>query len=383
MAKKVSILGSTGSIGTNTVKLLTSTHSDYQVNALTAANNVELLAEQARNLKAKMAVISNTALYNELKDKLFGTNIQVKAGEEGLLEAASDGNDLVVSALVGIAGLKPTMAAINAKTNIALANKECLVCAGRLMTLAASANNVKIIPVDSEHSAIFQVFETSNKEKIEKIILTASGGAFRDLTKEELPFVTKEQALNHPNWKMGPKVTIDSATLMNKALEVIEAYYLFEMPLEKIEVLIHRESIIHSMVAYIDGSVLAQLGVPDMRTPISYALSWPKREMVIMDRLNLAKIGSLNFAEADNEKYPALALARKVLALGESYPIVMNAANEVAVSAFLNDKIKFIDIIPLLEEAISKLALPAPNTIEEVMAIDQQARQVTNELLAK
>ncbi|MBX7147260.1 MAG: 1-deoxy-D-xylulose-5-phosphate reductoisomerase, partial [Alphaproteobacteria bacterium] len=309
--RTITILGSTGSVGKSTVDLLQRHSNYYSVEALTAKDNVELLAEQARQLNVKTAVIANSKKYQELKNILFGTHIEVAAGEEAVVEAAARPAEWVMAAIMGAAGLEPTMAAVQRGAMVALANKECLVCAGELMMMAVKKHNAVMLPVDSEHNAIFQVFDFDKVKDVEKIILTASGGPFRLMENHMMEHVTPAQALAHPIWSMGAKISIDSATMMNKGLELIEAHHLFGLPEDKIDILIHPQSIIHSMVSYIDGSVLAQLGTPDMRIPIAYALSWPKQRISTPSkRLDLAEISELTFTKPDVHKFPALSLVR-------------------------------------------------------------------------
>ncbi|AIL64549.1 1-deoxy-D-xylulose 5-phosphate reductoisomerase [Rickettsiales bacterium Ac37b] len=381
MVKKISILGSTGSIGKNSVKLIYSQLEKFEVQALTSNQNVELLVKQALQLQAKLAVIADETLYNKLKLALEGTNIKVAAGISGLLEAACMENDLVISAIVGIAGLKPTMAAIEKGSNIALANKECLVCAGDIMTSYARAKQVQIIPVDSEHSAIFQLLGQDNIN-IEKIILTASGGPFRLYTQEQMLSITQEDALNHPTWQMGKKNTIDSATLINKGLELIEAHYLFNIEENKLDVIIHPESIIHSMIEFIDGAMFAQLSTPDMCIPISYALNWPSRGESQAQKIDFNTINKLTFERVNYNKFPGLKIAQEVLKAKGSLPVIMNVSNEVAVEAFINGQINFIDIVPLINESLCKLSsLTSPATIEDILEIEEITRNAVQAMI--
>ena len=373
--RRVTILGSTGSIGCNTVKLLKLSPQHYEVQALTAHRNVQLLARQAIELKAHMAVIADPALYSELQKLLAGTGIIAAAGEQALVEAASIPTDWVMAAIVGAAGLAPTRAAIQQGTTIALANKECLVCAGSLMMDEVKRYGATLIPVDSEHNAIFQVLDIRQIDKVEKITLTASGGPFRTWSRPAMSVATPAEAVNHPNWQMGAKISVDSATMMNKGLELIEAYHLFPVKPEQIDILIHPESVIHSMVAYKDGSVLAQLGTPDMCTPIAVALGWPKRVEVPTNRLDLARIGQLTFEPVDTEKFPAVRLAREALEAGGIMPVILNAANEIAVAAFLENKIGFLDIAATVENTIDGIENRVPSTIEDVMETDKEARR--------
>ncbi|MBT6033772.1 MAG: 1-deoxy-D-xylulose-5-phosphate reductoisomerase, partial [Kordiimonadaceae bacterium] len=337
--KDVTILGSTGSIGCNTLDLIERNKDDYNVISLTAHQNVAKLAEQAIKFNAKMAVIADESLLQDLKDALSGTNIITGSGKNALNEAADMPADWVMSSIVGAAGLKPTLTAIRRGATIGLANKECLVCAGDFMMDQVKQYGATILPVDSEHNAIFQIFDFDSPQNVEKITLTASGGPFLNIDINRMSTITPEQAVKHPNWSMGAKISVDSATMMNKGLELIEAYYLFPVEKEQLEIIIHPQSIIHSMVSYIDGSVLAQLGTPDMRTPISYALGWPNRMITPAKKLNLATIGQLDFIRPDEVRFPSLNFAREVLQNGGSAPTILNASNEIAVYAFLSGKI--------------------------------------------
>ncbi len=378
----ISILGSTGSIGKQTLDIIRNNTDIFKVTALTANSNIELLYEQVREFKPKIVAVADESKYHELKGLLAGET-PVLSGEKGVIEAATyEEADLVVSAIVGIAGLMPTFSAIAKGKKLALANKETMVTAGNLIMKEASKRNVKIIPVDSEHSAIFQCLEKEDNE-ISKIILTASGGPFRGKTQEELTKVTIAEALNHPNWSMGKKITIDSATMMNKGLEVIEAKWLFDVPGETIEVCIHPESIIHSMVEYIDGSVIAQLGLPDMRLPIQYAMTYPQRIKTNYDKLKLSKINKLSFYEPDLNNFPCLRLAYDALKLGDSACIALNGANEIAVKSFLQGQIRFIDIYKLIYLVLEKHNIITIKSIEDVLLIDNWSRLIGVELLKK
>lgn len=378
---RLTILGATGSIGTTAFQLIDHAPERFALEALTAQENVEKLAELARRYRPRHVAIGNPAHYDALKSALSGTGIGVSAGAEAVAEAAARPADTVLSAIVGAAGLKPTLAAIRQGARIALANKECLVCAGELMLQEVAAHNATLLPVDSEHSAIHQVFDFDHPETVEAIILTASGGPFRRLSLEEMRAVTPQQALNHPNWSMGAKITIDSATLMNKGLELIEAYHLFPVAEPQIEVLVHPESIIHSLVRYHDGSTLAQLGEPCMSTPIAYALSHPVRMNTHSRRLDLARMGSLTFEAPDDARFPALRLARETLQNGGSAPIILNAANEIAVQAFLQGRIGFLDIAATVERALETAEHIPVRSLDDVEAVDRQARVKTSELL--
>jgi 1-deoxy-D-xylulose-5-phosphate reductoisomerase len=374
--RKVSILGSTGSIGRSTVDLLAGNQEAFEIEALTANRNLEVLVEQSLRLRPRMAVIADDSRYGDLKDALAGTGVSAAAGRAGLVEAADRPADLVMAAIVGAAGLAPTLAAVRRGAVIALANKETLVCAGALMVAEVARHRATLLPVDSEHNAIFQVLEADQPEAIERVILTASGGPFRDLSRADMTEVTPEQAIAHPNWDMGAKISVDSATMMNKGLELIEAHHLFGLAEAQIEVLVHPQSVIHSMVAYIDGSVLAQLGQPDMRTPIAYALAWPVRMAAPVKRLDLASIGELTFEPPDPERFPALRLARQALRAGGSAPTVLNAANEIAVEGFLNGSNSFLKIAEIVEQVLEAIPVRALSSLEDVDRVDRQARDL-------
>ncbi len=372
--RSVTILGSTGSVGCNTVDLLARQPEKFSVEALTANRNVALLAEQARALRPRMVAIADGSLYADLKDALAGLSIEVAAGPAAIIEAASRPAEWVMASIVGAAGLEPTMAAIRRGAIIGLANKECLVCAGELMMADIKTYGAKLVPVDSEHSAIYQVFDFENADKVETIILTASGGPFRCLEADEMAKVTPAQAVAHPNWDMGAKISVDSATMMNKGLELIEAFHLFPVEIEQIEIVVHPQSVIHSLVAYVDGSVLAQLGQPDMRTPIAYALAWPDRMQAPAPRLRLSEVGNLTFEAPDERKFPALRLAREALRLGGAAPIVLNAANEIAVESFLSEQIGFLDISRIVEQTMEKADAVRLSSLADVIDIDEEAR---------
>jgi 1-deoxy-D-xylulose-5-phosphate reductoisomerase len=343
--------------------------------AVTAATNIEALVEVVRRTGARLAVVADESRYSELAKLLVGTNCRAAAGEQGLIEAATADAELVIAAIVGCAGLRPVMAAVEAGKTVALANKEALVTAGALMTDAAASNGATLLPVDSEHNAIFQCLAGSRAEDVSKIILTASGGPFRTASAETIHAATPAQAVAHPNWSMGAKISVDSATLMNKGLELIEAHYLFGLPSNQLEVVIHPQSVIHSMVEFVDGSVLAQLGSPDMRIPIAYALAWPERMPTPARRLDLAGIGRLDFEAPDLQRFPALKLAREALETGGAAPVVLNAANEIAVAGFLAGEISFPDIVSLVQEALISSNYDAPNFIGDVLEIDRVTRQ--------
>ena len=379
--KTISILGSTGSVGRATVDLIKRMPQTYSVDSLTANKNWQLLAEQAKILKPRYVAISKQQYYQPLKNALNGEDIFIGAGEKAIIEAGDRDVDLLMAAIVGIAGLLPTISAIRKGTTVALANKECLVSSGEIFIREASDAQAKLIPVDSEHNAIFQVFEAHNKAKLDRLILTASGGPFRNCTIDEMKGKSPKEALAHPNWDMGPKISIDSATMMNKGLEIIEAHYLFNVEESLIDVVIHPQSIVHSLVSYLDGSVLAQLADPDMKIPIAYALSWPKRMDATIPRLDLLKIGSLEFFKPDTKRFPALNLARESINLGGSSNLVLNAANEVAVAGFLAGKIKFTDIVATVEKVLDKNVETAPKSIEEVIFLDTEIRKYTESIL--
>ncbi len=372
--KSLTLLGATGTIGVNTLKLVEAHPERFRLNVLTAGDNVKLLAGQARKYNPKRAVIANASLYNELKDALSGTGIEASAGEDAVCEAASMPADVVMSAIVGAAGLKPTLAAIRTGTHIALANKECLVCAGELMNREVKQYGAKLLPVDSEHNAIFQMFDANHPEWVEQITITASGGPFRNLTREQMKDVTPEQAVKHPNWNMGAKISVDSATLMNKGLELIEAFYLFPVKAEQLNVIIHPQSIVHCLIQMVDGSVLAQMSQPDMITPIAHALAWPERIAAPVKKLNLAEIGNLQFETPDETRFPCLALAKAALKAGGNAPTVLNAANEIAVGRFLRNEIKFLDIAAVVEKTLKKMDTGVLTTIDDVLSCDAQAR---------
>ncbi|HET6469826.1 MAG TPA: 1-deoxy-D-xylulose-5-phosphate reductoisomerase [Geminicoccaceae bacterium] len=371
----MTILGATGSIGRSTLALLAEAPDQYRVEAVTAGRNAAALARLARAAGARLAVVSDPAAWPELREALAGSGIEAAAGPAAVVEAALRPAEWVMSAIVGAAGLGPTLAAIGRGAIVALANKEALVCAGALVTRAARQRGAVLLPVDSEHNALFQALAGSDPADVEKLILTASGGPFRTASMAEMAAATPAQALRHPNWSMGAKISIDSATMMNKGLEIIEAHHLFEMPEAAIEVVVHPQSVVHSLVAYKDGSVLAQLGEPDMRTPIAYTLGWPKRLATGTPRLDLAARGRLDFAAADPERFPALALARHALRQGGAAPTILNAANEVAVERFLAGRIGFLDIARVVEAALQAVPSRALDTLEDVAAHDALARR--------
>ncbi|MGB0631549.1 MAG: 1-deoxy-D-xylulose-5-phosphate reductoisomerase [Alphaproteobacteria bacterium] len=380
--RRITILGSTGSIGTNTIDLIERDPAAYRVEALTAYSSVDLLADQARKYDARFVAIGDPDKYTELKAAMAGTATEIAAGPGAIVEAAARDADWVMAGIVGAAGLEPTLEAARQGAVVAFANKECLVCAGDLMLEEISRSGATLLPVDSEHNAIFQVFEFDRRETIEKIILTASGGPFRDRSIEQMRSVTPVEAVAHPNWDMGAKISVDSATMMNKGLELIEAYYLFGLPEDRIDILVHPQSIIHSMVAYVDGSVLAQLGTPDMRTPISYTLAWPRRMEAPSARLDLGDIATLTFEAPDSECFPALRLARAALKTGGSAPTILNASNEEAVAGFLAEKVGFLDIPRIVEETLEKMPGSEIRSVDDVLTVDAEARRVARDLMS-
>ena len=380
--KHIAILGSTGSIGTQALEVIAAHPEAFQVEVLTAQNNSDLLIEQAKKFNPNAVVIVNEDSYQKVKDALLPLNIKVYAGENALSSVVQmDTIDLVLTALVGYSGLKPTLKAIEAGKNIALANKETLVVAGELVTQLAKSNGVNIFPVDSEHSAIFQCLVGEFHNPIEKIILTASGGPFRGKKRNELMQVTKAQALRHPNWTMGAKVTIDSATLMNKGLEVIEAKWLFGLKTEQVEVVVHPQSIVHSLIQFEDGSIKAQLGLPDMRLPIQFAMSYPTRLKSDFPRFDFANFPALTFEKPDTETFRNLALAFEALARGGNMPCVLNAANEVAVAEFLHDRIGFLEMADVVERCLEKMAYISGPTLEDYVSTDRETRIKAKELI--
>jgi len=375
VTRKISILGATGSVGKSTLDLVERNRERFEVVAVTAATNAAALADIARRTGAKLAVVADESRLAELRAGLAGSDCRAAAGEAALIEAASGDAELVIAAIVGCAGLTPVMAAVEAGKTVALANKEALVTAGALMTEASTRGGATLLPVDSEHNAIFQCIACSRKEDVSKIILTASGGPFRTATVETIASATPAQAVAHPNWSMGAKISVDSATLMNKGLELIEAHYLFGLASDRIDVVIHPQSVIHSLVEFVDGSVLAQLGSPDMRIPIAYALAWPERMPTPAQRLDLVEIARLDFESPDLARFPALRLSREALEAGGSAPIVLNAANEAAVASFLAGEIAFTEIARIVEKALVTNDMPAPKSITDVLEIDRTTRR--------
>ena len=394
MTRRVTILGSTGSIGESTLNLIRDAQPGaFKITSLSAHTSAKKLAAQALEFCPDFVALSDARNQDILHDALAGTGIKIGIGRDAVIEAGARPADFIMAAIVGAAGLEPTLASVEQGAAVGLANKECLVCAGALFMDAVKRTGTTLLPVDSEHNAIFQVLDQERPKDVRRLILTASGGPFRGFSQEQLKSVTREQALNHPVWDMGAKISIDSATLMNKGLELIEASYLFDRPSSEIDIIVHPQSIVHSMVEYVDGSVLAQMGAPDMRTPIAYALAWPQRMETTVDRLNLAEIDRLEFYPPDPDNFPALRLAREALETGGIAPTVLNAANEVAVDRFLHDKSGFPALsFPALTKCIEsvlnsfkseKAFAIAPTTLNEVLDIDARARAKAIELLGK
>ncbi|HKY80320.1 MAG TPA: 1-deoxy-D-xylulose-5-phosphate reductoisomerase [Sphingobium sp.] len=381
--RRVSIFGATGSVGMSTLDLIGRAPDAFEVVALTAHADVDGLAAAARRYGARIAVIGNVARYDALKEALSGSGIEAAAGEQALVDAGQAGADWTMAAIVGCAGLRPTMAALKAGGTVALANKESLVSAGALMMDAASHSGTSLLPVDSEHNAIFQCLAGSRLADVARIMLTASGGPFRTRSREEMRAITPAQAVAHPNWSMGAKISVDSATMMNKGLELIEAAHLFPIGLDRIEILVHPQSIIHSMVEYRDRSTLAQLGSPDMRIPIASALAWPDRMETPCQPLDLARVGRLDFEAPDEERFPALRLARQVAEQGGAAPAILNAANEVAVASFLEGAIGFLDIAMIVEEVLNRYSAPVPAGIDDVLEADAQARKMAGQVMER
>ncbi len=376
--KTITILGVTGSVGQSTMDVVLSAPDSFDVHAITANENIELLASSAIKLNAKKVVVANPLLESDLIKLLENTNVEIYSGSKNIEKIAGEPVDLVMAAIMGFAGLRPIVRALEQGTNVAIANKEPLVAAGQYIMNLAKQNNAKVLPVDSEHNAIFQVFEKHNRGAIDKIILTASGGPFLNWSKENIAVATPAQAIAHPNWTMGKKISVDSASMMNKALEIIEAHYLFCLPADKIEVIIHPQSIIHSLVSYIDGSVLSQMGASDMRTPIAYTLGYPNRIESVGAKIDFDKLTSLTFEKPDFDKFPALTYAYKCLNLGQGACITLNAANEVAVDLFLNNDISFADITKIIAYAVDELYPTIPikklKTIEDIEKLDKTVR---------
>jgi len=381
VVKQIAILGSTGSIGRNAVAVIDALGPDYQVSALTAHSNVRLLAEQARRYRPRFVAVTDSGCAPELGELLADADVEILAGPDALTTIAElDQVDVVLAAVVGAAGLPALLAAARKGKRLAIANKEPLVIAGELLTKEIHKNGGAILPVDSEHSAVFQAMQSGRPEEVKRIILTGSGGPFRGATAEDLQEVTLEQALSHPTWDMGPKITVDSATMMNKAFEIIEARWLFDIPVEKVEVLIHPESIVHSLVEFVDGSTIAQLGEPDMCLPIQYALTYPARVAGITRELRLEETGKLTFAKPDFEMFRALPLAYEVAGTGGTAPVVFNAANEAAVEEFLAGRITFVNIVEFIEHCLDKHSIKTEVSLEELLEVDDWARREVTEL---
>ncbi len=383
---RLSVLGATGSIGTSTLNLVSHTPERFEIVALTAQSNAKDLAALARRHNARLAVIGDETRLDELRAALAGTTIRTAAGAEALVEAALEPADCIMAAIVGAAGLRPTFAAASQGARVALANKECLVSAGHVFTAAIARSGAELLPVDSEHSAAFQVLAGADPASIDKIMLTASGGPFRSWTREAIAAATPEQALKHPNWSMGAKITIDSATLMNKGLELIEAFHLFPVSVDKLDCIVHPQSIVHCLVSYVDGSVLAQMASPDMRTPIAVALAWPERMAAPTEKLDLARLATLTFEAPDEDRFPALRVAKAAMRRGDTAPAVLNAANEIAVKAFLDRKIKLLDIAALVEDTLAAAermgAIRPAESLDDILAVDELARSISNEKLS-
>lgn len=377
--RSVTILGATGSVGSSTLDLVEREPDRFRVRALTANCDVARLAAAAIRTRAELAVVADGTCLPALRDALAGTGTVAAGGADAVCDAAGSGADWTMGAIVGCAGLKPTMAAIRAGGTVVLANKEPLVSAGDLIVAAAAEHGATLLPADSEHNAIYQCFDFARPERVRRIILTASGGPFRDASLETMAAVTREQAVAHPNWSMGAKISVDSATMMNKGLELIEAARLFPVPVDRIEIVVHRQSVIHSMVDYVDGSMLAQLGPSDMRVPIAHCLAWPDRMATPMEPLDLVKLGRLDFEAPDPVRFRALALARAALEEGGARPAILNAANEIAVAAFLADRIRFLEIAAIVEDTLMRYAPEAPETLDAVIAIDAEARRIAGE----
>ena len=382
-AKRVTVLGSTGSVGANTLSVIAEHPERFQVIALAAGKNADTLVQQARVFQPQFVAIADPAGYTALKDGLAGSGIETAAGPEAVVEAARRDAEWVMAAIAGAAGLESTLGAVERGAVVALANKESLVCAGELMMAAARDSGSTVLPVDSEHNAIFQVFDARRREAVRRLILTASGGPFRSAGGHDMAAVRPAEALKHPNWDMGAKITIDSATMMNKGLELIEAHHLFGMPGDAIDILVHPQSIVHSMVEYSDGSVLAQLGTPDMRTPIAVALAWPDRLPITGERLDLAAVGRLDFEPPDPERFPALALARTALERGGAEPAALSAANEVAVAAFLAERIGFLQIADIAGDTVAALGSRRLESLDDVRSTDGEAREVAERFVIR
>jgi len=381
--RSVTILGATGSVGRSTLDLIERNRERFEIVALTARKDIDGLIELASRFRPKRAVIGDEEYLPRLREALEGSGVETAGGETAIVEAAGMGADWTMAAIVGTAGLNPVMRAIEGGRTLALANKESLVSAGALMTEAAARHGATILPVDSEHNAVFQCLDAQRPEAVRRIVLTASGGPFREWTREAMAAATPAQAVAHPNWSMGAKISVDSATLMNKGLELIEAYHLFPVEVERLDVVVHPQSVVHSLVEYVDGSVLAQLGPPDMRVPIAHALAWPERMETPCAKLDLVALARLDFEAPDLERFPALALAKDALSRGGAAPAILNAANEIAVASFLDHRIGFLDIASLVGEVLASYAPGAPASVDAVLEIDREARDRATGLIGK
>ncbi len=389
LGRRVTVLGSTGSIGASTLDVIAHARATYGQNtmpieALTAQSNVATLAAQARAFHPRLAVIGDSALYTQLKEALAGTKVEVAAGRDAILDAASRPSDIVMVAIVGAASLVPALRAVERGATVALANKECIVAAGEVFRRAIAKSGAAVVPVDSEHNAVFQVLDAADANEVERVTLTASGGPFRGWARDRMESVTPAQAVAHPNWSMGSKISVDSATLMNKGLELIEAHFLFALPPEKLSVLVHPQSVVHCLVSYADGSTLAHLSAPDMRTPIAHALAWPRRIVSPSRRLDLAMLGQLTFERPDPDCFPCLKLAQDCLRMGGAAPTILNAANEIAVEAFLEQKLGFLDIARAVEATLEQYGARghnvSPASLEAVLAVDSEARELAGNI---
>ena len=383
MTRSVTILGATGSVGRSTLDLIERNRDDYEIVALTARKDIDGLIELAGKFRPGRAVIGDPVHFTRLREALAGTGVEAAAGEAAISEAAGAGADWTMAAIVGTAGLRPVMRALEGGGTLALANKEALVAAGDIVTQAAAEGGATILPVDSEHNAVFQCFDRERPESVRRIILTASGGPFRAKSVEEMRRATPAEAVAHPNWSMGAKISVDSATLMNKGLELIEAFHLFPLRVDQLEVVVHPQSVVHSLVEYEDGSVLAQLGAPDMRVPIAHTLAWPERMATPCAKLDLVAVARLDFEAPDPARFPALALARAALAEGGAKPAILNAANEIGVQSFLESRIGFLDIASLVGEVLAGYAPGAPSSLDEVLEIDREARRAATAAIGK
>jgi 1-deoxy-D-xylulose-5-phosphate reductoisomerase len=379
VTKRITILGATGSVGSSTLDLIERAPDEFEVIALTANRDVDKLAAAAIRTRARLAVVADESCLDALRDALDGSGVEARAGAEAVCDAARLGADWTMAAIVGTAGLKPVMAALETGGTVGLANKEALVSAGDVVMAAARTHAATLLPVDSEHNAVFQCLDSTAPERVNRIILTASGGPFRDFSYDQMSDITPAQAVAHPNWSMGAKISVDSATMMNKGLELIEAFHLFPLRCDQFDVVIHRQSVIHSMVEYVDGSVLAQLGSPDMRIPIAYALAWPDRMATPCERLDLVRVGRLDFEAPVAWRFPALTLARDALTAGGARPAILNAANEVAVAAFLAGRVAFLEIAAIVADTLARYDPAAPDSLDAVLAIDAEARAYAGE----